>query len=76
MPERYALTVMMHLLKLAVGFAPGLRGDLRDLVVGHVRQAGEHVPQIGIGVLPAAAAALDQRIDDGGALTGYPASPT
>ena len=51
-------------------FGPGFRRDFVDLVVGHVREAGEDVPQIGIGVEAAAAAALNDRVNDGAVFPG------
>ena len=41
-----------------------------DLPVGHVRQAGQHVPKIGIGIDAPASATLDEGVKDGAALTG------
>jgi hypothetical protein len=49
---------------------PGLRGDVLDLPVGQVREAGEHVAEVGVGIDPPAAAAFDDRIEDGSALAG------
>ena len=51
-------------------FAPGFGCDLRDLVVGHVGQARQHLAQIGIRVNATPTATLDEGVDDGTALTG------
>ena len=41
-----------------------------DLVVGHVWQAGEDIPEIGIRVQTPAAAALNDRVNDGAVFPG------
>ena len=55
---------------LPPGFAPRFRGDLGDLAGGHLRQAREHVAQVGLWVDAAAAAALDEGVEDGSAMAG------
>ena len=39
-------------------------------LVGHVRQAREHFPQVGVGIKAATPAAFDHGVDDGAALAG------
>ena len=53
-----------------MGFGPGFRGEVLDLPVGQVREAGEHVAQVGVGIEAAAAAAFDEAGEDGSALAG------
>ena len=43
-------------------FGPSFRRDFVDLVVGHVREAGEDVPEVGIRVQTPTAATLDDRV--------------
>jgi len=50
-------------------FGPGRGCDFGDLLVGHVGQALEEFAQVGVGIDFPAAAALDERVDDGAALT-------
>src|SRR5277367_338347 len=51
-------------------FGPGLGRDLCYLVVGHFGQTGEDVAEIGVGIDAAAAAGLDNAVDDRAALSG------
>ena len=51
-----------------MGFAPDRRNNLRDLAVGHVWQAREHFPQVGVGIKAATPAAFDDGVEDGAAL--------
>jgi hypothetical protein len=51
-------------------FTPGLGRDFRDLAVGHVGQASEHVAKISKGIESAAAAVFDDGVDDRAALAG------
>jgi hypothetical protein len=39
-------------------------------MVGHVRQAGEDVAQVGVGIEAATTTAFDQSVDDSATLTG------
>lgn len=57
-------------LQLQALFVPGLRCDIGDLPVGHVRQAGEHVAQVSKGIKAPAAAVFDEGVNDGAALSG------
>lgn len=57
--------------RAALCFGPGFRGDVFDLPVGQVREAGEDVPQVGMGIEAAAAAAFDEAVKDGSALAGF-----
>ena len=41
-----------------------------DLPVGHVRQTGENIPQIGIRIDSASAAAFNDRVNDGSPFSG------
>ena len=41
-----------------------------DLPVGHRGEPGEHVAQVGVGIDAAAAATLDNGVEDGAALAG------
>ena len=52
------------------GFCPGGGCYFGDLPVGHVGQAAEHIPQVGIGIDAAASATLEEGVKDGSALTG------
>ncbi len=52
------------------GFGPLCRSDFGDLPVGHRRQAGEDVLEIGIGIEATAAAGLDDGMEDGAAVPG------
>ena len=49
---------------------PGFRGDVLDLPVGEMREAGEHVAQVGVRINAAAAATFDEGVKDGPALAG------
>jgi len=40
------------------------------LTVGHVRQAREHFPQVGVGIKTATPTAFDDGVEDGAALAG------
>lgn len=44
-------------------FLPSCRCDFRDLVVGHVRQAGEDIPEISEGIEAASTAAFDNGVN-------------
>ena len=46
---------------------PGFGREIFDLPVGHRRQAGEDVPEIGERIEAAPSAALDDGVDDGAA---------
>lgn len=49
------------------GAGPVGRGDFGDLAVGHRGEAGEDVSEVGEGIKPAAATALDDGVEDGAA---------
>ena len=51
-------------------FRPGLRGDVLNLPVGHRGKPCEHVAQIGVGIDAAAAATLNDGVENGAALAG------
>src|SRR4051812_19370835 len=54
-----------------LGFlSPGRWDDLWHLLIGQVRQAGEHVAEGGVRFNPTAAATLDDGVNDCAALTG------
>jgi len=53
-----------------LGFGPGFRGDVFDLPVGHLWQAGEDIAQVSVRIKPAPAATLHQRVKDRSAFTG------
>ena len=52
-------------------FGPGFRRHARYLAGGHVRQAGQHFSQIGVGIDVPATATFDQSVNDGAALAGF-----
>ena len=52
------------------GLCPGGRCYFRDLPVGHVGQAAEDIPKVGIGIDAAASATLDKGVKDGSPVTG------
>ena len=49
---------------------PGGRCNVRDLAVGHRGQPSQHVSKILKGIEPTAAAAFDQRVNDGAPASG------
>ena len=51
-------------------FRPSLGSDILDLPVGHRGKPGEHVAQVGVGIDAAAAATLDDGVEDGAAFAG------
>src|SRR5580658_520277 len=53
-----------------MGLGPSLGSDLWYLMVGHSRQPGKDVAQIGVWIDASAAAGLDNGVDDCSALTG------
>jgi len=51
-------------------FRPGLGGNVLDLPVGHRGEPGEDITEVGVGIDAAAAATLDNGVEDGAALAG------
>lgn len=52
-----------------MGFAPGGGNDLRDLPVGHMGQAYEHVPEVSIRINAASAAVFNDGVEDRAAVS-------
>jgi hypothetical protein len=48
----------------------GCRGDFGDLVVGHARQASQHVFEVSVGIDAPPAATFDDSVNDGSAFSG------
>lgn len=57
---------MQHL----VVVVPSFRRDFRDLPVGRVRQAGEHIADVSKWIQTTPAAVFDEGVNDGAALPG------
>lgn len=52
------------------GFGPVGEEDLVDLVVGHGREAGQNILDVGVGIDPPATVAFDHGVEDGSSLSG------
>lgn len=55
----------------ALRFGPGFGGDVFDLPVSHLREAGEHFAQVSVRVDASTPAAFDDSVKDRAALAGF-----
>jgi hypothetical protein len=61
------LRCLLH--RNAMRVCPSRGGDVLDLPVGEVRQSGQHVTQVGVRLNAAAAAAAQEGVEHGTAVT-------